>query len=179
VESKRALAKILEYRFPDSRLFPLDTEQDALLILRHLSAQRQRKLGFRSRRPHLVAQSVSYTPNTSAPGGAPATGLGTLHVSGYVRGCPLQVDRLVHLTGYGDFQLSQVDAPVDPLPLIFPTTRTAKPGKEGEVDMQVGGVGLFYYCRITHHMLHHMLNPGVTSVNLSLFRWVSSPPRLE
>ena len=149
VESKRALSKILEFRFPDSRLFPLDSEQDALLILRHLSAQRQRKLGFRSRRPHLVAQSVSYTPNSSAPGGAPATGLGTLCVSGYVRGCPLQVDRLVHLTGYGDFQLSQVDAPADPLPLIFPTTRTAKPGKEGEVDMQVGGVGLFYYYIIT------------------------------
>ncbi|CAL8362492.1 unnamed protein product [Merluccius merluccius] len=138
VESKRALSKILEFRFPDARLFPLDSDQDATLILRHLGAQRQRKLGFRSRRPHLVAQKVSFTPNGSAPGGgsAPATGLGTLCVSGYVRGCPLQVDRLVHLSGYGDFQLSQIDAPADPLPLIVPTNRPAKPGKAGDVDMQ-------------------------------------------
>lgn len=137
-DSKRALSKILEFRFADSRLFPLDSEQDATLVLRHLGAQRQRKLGFRSRRPHLVAQSVSFTPG----GSAAAAGLGTLCVSGYVRGRPLQVDRLVHLSGYGDFQLGQVDAPADPLPLIFPASRPAKPGKGGDVDMQVGGVGL-------------------------------------
>ncbi|KAG7272190.1 hypothetical protein CRUP_036904 [Coryphaenoides rupestris] len=130
VESKRALSKILEFRFPDSRPFPLDSEQDATLVLRHLGAQRQRKLGFRSRRPHLVAQCVSFTPSGSA------AGLGTLCVSGYVRGRPLQVDRLVHLSGYGDFQLGQVDAPADPLPLIVPTSRPAKPGKGGDVDMQ-------------------------------------------
>lgn len=57
-------------------------------------------------------------------------------MSGYVRGCRLQVDRLVHLSGYGDFQLSQIDVPADPLPLIFPTSRPAKPGKGGDEDMQ-------------------------------------------
>ncbi|KAJ3590941.1 hypothetical protein NHX12_008889 [Muraenolepis orangiensis] len=140
VESKRTLSKNLQFRFPDSRVFPLDSEQEATLVLRHLGAQRQRKLGFRSRRPHLVAQHVSFTPNGSAQGGGtgttPATGLGTLCVSGYVRGCPLKVDRLVHLSGYGDFQLSQIDAPLDPLPLDGPTSRPAKPGKAGDEDMQ-------------------------------------------
>ncbi|CAB1347956.1 unnamed protein product [Coregonus sp. 'balchen'] len=72
-------------------------------------------------------------------GGAPM-GLGTLRVSGYVRGCPLQVDRLVHISGFGDFQLSQIDAPIDPLPLNSMTARPAKPGKEGDVGMQDGGV---------------------------------------
>lgn len=121
------------------RLFPLDSDQDATLMLRHLGAQRQRRLGFRSRRPHLLAQQVSYTPNSSEKGrGEAPTGLGTLRVSGYVRGCPLQVDRLVHISGFGDFLLSQIDAPIDPLPLNSMTPRPAKPGKEGDVDMQVG-----------------------------------------
>ncbi|KAM9451873.1 pre-rRNA-processing protein TSR1 homolog [Salvelinus alpinus] len=140
VDSRRALAKISEIRFPGARLFPLDSDQDATLMLRHLGAQRQRRLGFRSRRPHLLAQQVSYTPNSSEGSGGAPTGLGTLRVSGYVRGCPLQVDRLVHISGFGDFLLSQIDAPIDPLPLNSMTPRPAKPGKEGDVDMQDGGV---------------------------------------
>ncbi|KAJ7995549.1 hypothetical protein DPEC_G00245750 [Dallia pectoralis] len=138
LDSRRTLAKISEVRFPGARLFPLDSDQEATLLVRHLGTQKQRRLGFRSRRPHLLAQRVSYTPNSSDNG--PSTGLGTLRVSGYVRGCPLQVDRLVHIAGFGDFQLSQIDAPVDPLPINSTTSRSAKPGKEGDVDMQDGGI---------------------------------------
>nr|XP_061797807.1 pre-rRNA-processing protein TSR1 homolog [Nerophis lumbriciformis] len=134
VESRRLLSKITELRFPEARLFPLDTEQDVTLMLRHLGMQRHRKLGFRSRRSHLIAQCVAYTPNTSSA--QCSTGLGTLHVSGYVRGRPLRVDRLVHISGHGDFQLSQIDAPLDPLPLITTAPRQSKPGKGGDVDMQ-------------------------------------------
>ncbi|XP_028276445.1 pre-rRNA-processing protein TSR1 homolog [Parambassis ranga] len=138
VESRRALSKITEVRFPDARLFPLDSEQDATLLLRHLGSQRQRKLGFRSRRSHVLAQHVTFTPNSPAEGsGGGPTGLGTLCVSGYVRGRPLRVDRLVHISGHGDFQLSQIDAPSDPLPLSL-TARPAKPAK-GDVDMLDGG----------------------------------------
>lgn len=145
IECRRALSKVTEVRFPDARLFLLDSEQDATLLLRHLGTQRQRKLGFRSRRSHLLAQQVTFTPNspTEVLGGGP-TGLGTLCVSGYVRGRPLRVDRLVHITGHGDFQLNQIDAPLDPLPLHITAPRPAKPGKEGDVDMQVGNALNFF-----------------------------------
>uniref|UniRef100_A0A8C8DW32 Pre-rRNA-processing protein TSR1 homolog n=1 Tax=Oryzias sinensis TaxID=183150 RepID=A0A8C8DW32_9TELE len=137
VESRRALSKIAEVRFPDARLFPLDSEQDATLLLRHLGSQRQRKLGFRSRRSHLIAQNVTFSPNGPVEGtDSGRTGLGTLCVSGYVRGHLLGVHRLVHISGHGDFQLSQIDAPSDPLPLNLTTPRTAKPGKIQEVEMQ-------------------------------------------
>lgn len=139
VDARRALSKITENRFPDARLFPLDSEQDGTLLLRHLGSQRQRKLGFRSRRPHLLAQHVTFTPNSAGEGaGGGASGLGTLCVSGYVRGRPLRVDRLVHISGHGDFQLSQIDAPSDPLPLNITTARQAKRGKGGDCDMMVG-----------------------------------------
>uniref|UniRef100_A0A1A8UP90 Pre-rRNA-processing protein TSR1 homolog n=1 Tax=Nothobranchius furzeri TaxID=105023 RepID=A0A1A8UP90_NOTFU len=140
VESRKTLSKITEVRFPDARLFPLDTDQDATLLLRHLGCQKQRKLGFRTRRPHLLAQQVTFTPNCPAEGARSGpTGLGTLRVSGYVRGRALRVDRLVHISGHGDFQLSQIDAPSDPLPLIFTTTRPVKPSKGGDFEMQDGG----------------------------------------
>ncbi|XP_034460651.1 pre-rRNA-processing protein TSR1 homolog [Hippoglossus hippoglossus] len=134
VDSRRALSKITEVRFPDTRLFALDSEQDGILLLRHLGTQRQRKLGFRSRRSHMLGQNVTFTPNSPAEGTGGNTGLGTLCVSGYVRGRPLRVDRLVHICGHGDFQLSQIDAPPDPLPLIF-TSRPVKLGKGGDTNM--------------------------------------------
>ncbi|KAJ8369237.1 hypothetical protein SKAU_G00092650 [Synaphobranchus kaupii] len=130
LECKRALQRVAETRFPGARLCPLDTEDEATLLLRHLGAQKQKKLGFRSRRPHLLAQHASYTPHPSEG----AKGTGTLCVSGYVRGRPLQVNRLVHIVGHGDFQLARVDAPPDPLPLIF-STQTKH--EKGEVEMQL------------------------------------------
>ncbi|XP_035241528.1 pre-rRNA-processing protein TSR1 homolog [Anguilla anguilla] len=129
VECKRALQRVAETRFPGAKLFPLDTEEEATLLLRHLGVQKQKRLGFRSHRSHLLAQHASYTPHPADS----ATGTGTLCVSGYVRGRPLQVNRLVHIVGHGDFQLSRVDAPPDPLPLLFST----QPKREkGDMEMQ-------------------------------------------
>lgn len=137
-ESRRALSRLAEARFPDARLFPMDTEQDAVLLLRHLGAQKQRRLAFRSRRSHMLVQSASFTPSSSQEGtGGPPTGLGTLRVSGYVRGRPLQVNRLVHIAGHGDFQLSQIDASKDPLPIVTGTQGPVKPTKGQDVEMMV------------------------------------------
>ncbi|XP_036392546.1 pre-rRNA-processing protein TSR1 homolog [Megalops cyprinoides] len=133
-EARRVLLRTVETRFPEARLFSLDTEEEAPLLLRHLGEQRQRRPGFRSRRAHLLAQHASYAPGD-------ATGTGTLRVSGYVRGRPLQVNRLVHIVGHGDFQLSRIEAPPDPLPLTFASSCPGKPKKGGDIEMQdVDGV---------------------------------------
>ncbi|XP_066551514.1 pre-rRNA-processing protein TSR1 homolog [Amia ocellicauda] len=130
-EARRALGRVTEPRFPEGRVFGLDSAPEAMLLLRHLGAQKQRRLAFRSRRPYLLAQHAQFQPGPGGPGG-----LGTLKVSGYVRGRPLSVNRLVHISGIGDFQLSQIDAPPDPLPF---TPRERRPGKGGDVEMQDGG----------------------------------------
>lgn len=48
---------------------------------------------------------------------------GTLKVSGYIRGQPLSVNGLVHIPGWGDFQLLQIDAPEDPHPVLLGAAR--------------------------------------------------------
>ena len=78
--------------------------QDALVALRLISNQHQRVIHFRDIRPHILAENMSYEPN-SAVTDIPR---GTLKVCGFVRGKSLCVNRLVHLPGYGDFQMSQV-----------------------------------------------------------------------
>jgi len=40
-----------------------------------------------------------------------------MKVSGYLRGTPLSVNGLLHLPGWGDFQMLQIDGQKDPYPL--------------------------------------------------------------
>ena len=74
------------------------------MALRLMSNQHQRMIHFRDVRPHILAESVTYEPNSTVTD----IPRGTLKVCGFVRGQNLSVNRLVHLPGYGDFQMSQV-----------------------------------------------------------------------
>ncbi|OXB58098.1 hypothetical protein ASZ78_012503 [Callipepla squamata] len=111
IDAKKKLAKAVEKWFPEVKLFPLNTEQESSLLLRHLATQKQRHLAFRDRRAHLLAYAAEFVPSQESDQ------VGTLKVSGFVRGQTLNVNSLVHIVGHGDFQMSQVDAPPDPLSL--------------------------------------------------------------
>lgn len=127
IDARKKLAKAIEKRFPEAKLFPLSTEQESSLLLRHLAAQKQRHLAFRDRRAHLLAYAAQFLPSQECDL------VGTLKVSGFVRGQTLNVNSLVHIVGHGDFQMSQVDAPPDPLSL---NPRVVK-GQRRNQDMEV------------------------------------------
>ncbi|NXV86003.1 TSR1 protein, partial [Calonectris borealis] len=127
IDTRKKLAKAIEKRFPEAKLFPLNTEQESSLLLRHLATQKQRHLAFRDRRAHLLAYAAEFVP------GQESDLVGTLKVSGFVRGQTLSVNSLVHIVGHGDFQMSQVDAPPDPLSL---NPRVVK-GQKRSQDMEV------------------------------------------
>ncbi|XP_067165948.1 pre-rRNA-processing protein TSR1 homolog isoform X2 [Apteryx mantelli] len=128
IDAKKKLAKAIEKRFPEAKLFPLNTDQESSLLLRHLAAQKQRHLAFRDRRAHLLAYAAEFVPSQES------NLVGTLKVSGFVRGQTLSVNSLVHIVGHGDFQMSQVDAPPDPLSL---NPRVVKGQKRSQdVDIQ-------------------------------------------
>merc|ERR1712142_1335724 len=95
-EAKKTMTKSLERKCGTvDKLFSLDkSDQDGLLLLRHLSAQKRRQNSLRSHRPHLVADKVEFVGDSST---------GTVKVQGYVR-CAnpdykLSVNRLVHVPG--------------------------------------------------------------------------------
>ncbi|XP_061448400.1 pre-rRNA-processing protein TSR1 homolog [Rhineura floridana] len=104
IDCRKKLCKAIEKRFPEARLFPLNTERESALLLQHLASQKQRHLAFRDRRAHLLATVAEFVPNSDC------ALVGTLKVTGYVRGQNLNVNSLVHIVGHGDFQMSQVDA---------------------------------------------------------------------
>ncbi|KAK2537471.1 Tsr1 [Columba guinea] len=128
IDARKKLAKAIEKRFPEAKLFPLNTEQESSLLLRHLATQKQRHLAFRDRRAHLLAYTAEFVP------GQESDLVGTLKVSGFVRGQTLDVNSLVHIVGHGDFQMSQVDAPPDPLSLNPRMVKGQKRSQDTEDD---------------------------------------------
>ncbi|KAJ4450047.1 hypothetical protein ANN_01454 [Periplaneta americana] len=109
-DAKQNLQKAISRWLPDEKILTLSRSYDGLTILRRAGSQKQRVVVHRDKRPHLVAEVADYTPDSEGS-------LGTLKVSGYIRGQPLSVNSLVHIPGWGDFQMSRIEAPEDPHPL--------------------------------------------------------------
>uniref|UniRef100_A0A2K6FFC9 TSR1 ribosome maturation factor n=1 Tax=Propithecus coquereli TaxID=379532 RepID=A0A2K6FFC9_PROCO len=128
IDARKKLSKAMEKRFPDDKLFLLDTQQEAGMLLRQLANQKQRHLAFRDRRAYLFAHAADFVPNEEN------NLVGTLKISGYVRGQTLNVNSLLHITGHGDFQMKQIDAPLDPFPL---NPRIIKSQKDPGMEMEI------------------------------------------
>ncbi|XP_040856643.1 pre-rRNA-processing protein TSR1 homolog [Ochotona curzoniae] len=127
-DARKKLSKVVEKRFPDDRLLLLDTQQEAGMLLRQLANQKQRHLAFRDRRAYLLAHTADFVANEEN------STVGTLKLSGYVRGQALNVNSLLHIVGHGDFQMKQIDAPMDPYPL---NTRVVKSQKHTGMAMEI------------------------------------------
>ncbi|PNI23427.1 TSR1 isoform 1 [Pan troglodytes] len=128
IDARKKLSKAVEKRFPHDKLLLLDTQQEAGMLLRQLANQKQQHLAFRDRRAYLFAHAVDFVPSEEN------NLVGTLKISGYVRGQTLNVNRLLHIVGYGDFQMKQIDAPGDPFPL---NPRGIKPQKDPDMAMEI------------------------------------------
>ncbi|KAK9294994.1 hypothetical protein QLX08_010567 [Tetragonisca angustula] len=96
---------------PEEKIFQLDTPTEAFNVLRRVGTQKQRSVSYRNKRAHLLAEEIKFKCNENS------TDVGTLMISGYLRNVPLSVNGLIHIPGFGDFQMSQIDAPEDPYPL--------------------------------------------------------------
>jgi len=113
--AKHSVIQDIELRFAGpAKLHSLERDQDAMLILRQIGAQKQRPIFYRDNRPHLIAEKVQF----EGPGSS-----GTLKVHGYIRGTTLSVNSLVHIPGWGDYQMTRIETVSDPHPLEIKTNR--------------------------------------------------------
>jgi len=112
-DTKKSLSKQLEKWFPEIRLQPIDSGQEAGVILRLLANQKQKRILYRERRPYLLADQMENIVEDSVV----EDGKCTLKISGYVRGKALNVNQLVHLPGAGEFQMAEIGISKDPYSL--------------------------------------------------------------
>lgn len=84
------------------------------LLGRTLGTTPARRLHWRSVRSYLIADSIDVVP----PDDSSETGkYSTLHVRGYIRGRPLDVNQVIHLGDAGHFRMRQINSASEPCPL--------------------------------------------------------------
>jgi len=101
------LQKQLDRIVPVEKLQVLETEGDALRLLHQIGSQKQRPVYQRDLRSHIFAKEVQFKQNGDDPT------KGALLVEGYIRYQPLNVNGLVHIPGWGDFQMDRIEVKRD------------------------------------------------------------------
>ena len=115
------------------RILPVHSGADAAEFARQLASVRLAPPLWRTLRPYLIAEEISFLPSAESPD-AP----GTLLVTGYVRGAAMSADQLACLPGCGqDFQFASIEAA--PAPREVP--RHARAAAIDGMDVEGGADG--------------------------------------
>eukprot|EP00088_Acartia_fossae_P067217 TRINITY_DN837_c0_g1_i1.p1 TRINITY_DN837_c0_g1~~TRINITY_DN837_c0_g1_i1.p1 ORF type:complete len:793 (-),score=239.64 TRINITY_DN837_c0_g1_i1:73-2451(-) len=131
-EVKKLMVKALERKFPVEKVHTLQTDSEAVNLVRTLGSQKRKSNVMRERRGNLIAESVKYIPGADLSDGC-------LELTGFVRGADISVNRLVHVPGLGDFQLDRIEKLQDPCPMArrndMEEVKVLKPD-EGQEDLE-------------------------------------------
>ncbi|KAH3683753.1 hypothetical protein WICPIJ_005272 [Wickerhamomyces pijperi] len=103
---KQSLESYFKHFFPtQEKIFNLENTSDALIAIRTLCQKFPKSITWRDSRGWLVADSINYQKNPE-----PTPELeGILKVEGTVRGIGFNANKLVHIPGYGDFQIARIE----------------------------------------------------------------------
>ncbi|XP_025073225.1 pre-rRNA-processing protein TSR1 homolog isoform X2 [Pogonomyrmex barbatus] len=108
-ECKQAVQRAISKWLPEEKVLELDTTADCLNMFRRAGSQKQKNLFYRDIRSYLLAEQVSFESDKDS------LDIGTLIVSGYLRGMTsLSANDLVHIPGFGNFQMSCIRTSEDP-----------------------------------------------------------------
>ena len=109
-ELKKSIQKLIDNKFPDEKLRTVDNSSETSQLMYFISNCKRKQNAFRSHRTQVLAEKLDFNPNS----GSSDESLGTLKVWGYVRNRALDVNSLVHIPGFGDFQMSGIEVLSDP-----------------------------------------------------------------
>ncbi|KAM3961637.1 tsr1 ribosome assembly factor [Aphomia sociella] len=123
---KQNVQKLVSKWLPEEKVMQLDKSSDGLNLLRRIGNQKRNIIHHREKRPYLLAEEVQYVPDTEGESG-------TLKISGYLRGMPLNVNGLIHISGLGDFQMLKIDGHEDPHGLNLGKENTKPDSMDAEV----------------------------------------------
>ncbi|KJE95409.1 Tsr1 protein [Capsaspora owczarzaki ATCC 30864] len=115
------------------KLFAFDSDSEASLLVRHLCDSRIETIHWRDRHPYMLADHVGFSVTDST------AGTGILSVTGFLRGRSLDVNGLVHLRNFGDFQIGRIDGPNDPYSLNRRNATGKKQSQQNVAQMDTEG----------------------------------------
>ncbi|XP_067645009.1 pre-rRNA-processing protein TSR1 homolog isoform X1 [Eurosta solidaginis] len=107
-DMKSTVQKFISRVLPKEKVMQLDSNAEGLNLMRRIGGQKKNTLPNQTNRPHLFCDSVDIENNFNQNEDNI-----TLKVSGFLRGAPLDENSLVHIPGFGDFQMQQISTAPD------------------------------------------------------------------
>lgn len=102
LDIRQSLTSYFKHFFPsEEKLYALENDTECLNCLRIIAQKFPKGVTWRDSRAYIVADDISWSQENEMSG--------TLCVEGSVRGTGLNLNRLVHISGYGDFQLERIE----------------------------------------------------------------------
>lgn len=118
-----SLFSYFNYYFPSlEKIYAPEISSEALNVVRYLCQKFPSGVHWRDSRSYMLADSVDYDHNQEA-----------LVVEGVLRGRDMNADRLIHIPGYGDYQISKIEKSV-----VHPPSFANK--RDGDLDMEDGQI---------------------------------------
>ncbi|KAG5513207.1 hypothetical protein PMAC_001577 [Pneumocystis sp. 'macacae'] len=100
-EVKKSLLNFINYFFPGQKIYSTDQPQEALNVIRMICVQSPIGVRWRDERSYIIAEEVNWRElNDSAKG--------ILSIKGIIRSKPLNINRLIHIIGWGDYQIDRI-----------------------------------------------------------------------
>ena len=103
---KKEVQNAIEHKFPGEKVHKVDNSQELLNILQLLSNCKKRKVNQRNHHSYILAEDVKYESANRF-----------LKVKGFVRNYPLDVNQLVHIPGWNNYQIESIQILNDPYAL--------------------------------------------------------------
>ncbi|RWS29097.1 pre-rRNA-processing protein TSR1-like protein [Leptotrombidium deliense] len=123
---KKNLKKAVESKFPDEKILTVDNDQQCLQLFNLMVNCKKKSMSYRKQRAQVLAEKFEFEPNNDTPN------KGTLKVTGFVRNRSMNVNGLVHITGWGDFQLSEIEFVDDP----YTSNEKSKKSNSMDIDAE-------------------------------------------
>lgn len=102
LDIRQSLQSYFTHFFPaNEKLYALEADSERTNCLRTICQQFPKGVNWRDNRAYMVADTVLWQSTDMVQG--------TVVVEGTVRGIGFNADRLVHIPGYGDFQVEQIE----------------------------------------------------------------------
>lgn len=107
IQVKADITKMIQKSLPEEKPMQLDNDQQALNLLRRIGGQKKNILYNKNYRPHLFGEHVEFDCDNLSE-------VGTLKITGFIRGQPLDVNQLIYIAGLGDYQMSEIKITTNP-----------------------------------------------------------------
>ncbi|KAF5287729.1 hypothetical protein FQA39_LY15749 [Lamprigera yunnana] len=108
---KQNILKLISKWMPNEKFLTLSKTSDALNVLRKIGSQKLKTVTGHHHRPQLYGEKCEYIDDSTGT-------MGTLKITGYLRGASLSVNDLIHIPGLGDFQMAQISSREEPANIL-------------------------------------------------------------